>query len=116
MKKNFIFTILAIFAISMVLTSCNSVESKAKDFVEKEKDAALSMDFEKLNALAEEREEYEETLSDEDCSLFRQAYETAAKEAEKEMKEKMKDAGKLFGSAMDELNSLTEEDSEDSIE
>lgn len=121
MKKIFISVL--VFAMTGILSSCNSVESKAEKFVKETMEATSEWNFSRVSEIEKEAAEYRESLSEEDQKKFDEAGEKATEKYSKEFAKKAEKAGKALegafeglGKLNDAVDEMTSEDTEDSTE
>lgn len=100
---------LAVVAMAVIMVACGGVQSKAESYAEKIAKATAAGDYEALNKLETEIEEYVDGLSDEDADNFEEALEAQVTILIKAAEEKAtEDAIKAMGEAAEAMNEAAE--------
>ncbi|MDE6861600.1 MAG: hypothetical protein K2J31_02500 [Alistipes sp.] len=89
---------LAVFSLTLAVTSCNSkakrekeIKEKAENFVRRGFNAGVAGDYDKVESSLNEADEYYETLSSEEKNLYDKYVEEATEKLMEEAFEKLED-------------------------
>lgn len=115
MKKIYSF-FMSLTLCCMILTSCDSVSSKADHFTKAEMEAASNLDFEKVSEIEAEETKYLKSLSESDQEKYEQARLKAiakySKKYEKAAKKATEALDGMFGAIQDLTDDAANDDSD----